>query len=362
MGRYKSDNKVVFNFGWSALFVFLVLLPISVNAKVYEWTVAQSWGKDFVYYSAAVDKFIDRVQAMSQGRIKLKKSSREDHEKPQGMFEAVRDGEFEIANTAASWWGEFDQNTLLVTSLPFGMTSMEQYTWFYYGGGFDLAQKVYSKHGLMYFPGGVTGNQMGGWFGKEISTLDDLKGLKLRIPGLPGRVYEAFGVEVTNLPPNELSSALESGKIDAVEWGGPAFDITMGYHKVAPYYYTGWHDPAAENAWLINREAFNSLPEDLQDVLEVAMKVSAFEVMMELNNAHTLKLDLMLKEYPDIKIRAFPSSILREFRGKYIEIIEEMAGKDSLAKEILESIRNYRQKVRLWTRVSDQAFLNNTAF
>jgi len=122
------------------------------------------------------------------------------------------------------------------------MIAIEQYSWFYHGGGLELMEKTYKKHGLLSFPGGNTANQMGGWFRKEINSIDDLKGLKMRIPGIAGDVMKSLGVEVTNVPPGELFSALESGKLDALEWVGPSLDLGMGFQKVAPYYYTGWHD------------------------------------------------------------------------------------------------------------------------
>ncbi len=124
----------------------------------------------------------------------------------------------------------------------------------------QLMEKNYDKFGVLSFPGGNTGEQMGGWFQKEIKSLDDLKGLKMRIPGLAGEVMAKLGVNVTNIPAGELYTSLDRGTIDALEWVGPGMDIKMGFHKIAPYYYTGWHEPATELQYLVNKKAFEKLP------------------------------------------------------------------------------------------------------
>ena len=186
-----------------------------------------------------------------------------------------------MGHTASYYSKGKDINTLPFTSMPFGLTASEQYAWFYHGGGMELMKKVYDQHGVLSFPGGSTGVQMGGWFRKEINTLEDLKGLKMRISGFAGEIMAKLGVQVTNIAPAELFTSLERNSIDALEWVGPSMDIGMEFHKIASYYYTGWHEPASEMQFIINSKKFEKLPADLKEILIVAMRVSAYDMYVQ---------------------------------------------------------------------------------
>jgi TRAP-type mannitol/chloroaromatic compound transport system substrate-binding protein len=218
---------------------------------------------------------------------------------------------------------------MFFSTMPFGMIAPEQYAWFYYGGGMELMQKVYDKHGVYSFPGGNTGNQMGGWFRKEINTLADLNGLKMRVPGFAGEVLSKLGVVVTNIAPGELYTALERGTIDALEWVGPSLDLNMGFQKIAPYYYTGWHEPATELQFMVNKAAFDALPEHLQNILTIAMQYAAY--------------DMYARSYHEINQ----------------ELLEESAASDPIFNEILESQSAYMKMARKWTEISDYAYLKD---
>ncbi len=174
----------------------------------------------------------------------------------------------------------------------------------------ELMEKIYDKHGVYSFPGGNTGNQMGGWFRKEIKTLDDLKGLKMRIPGFAGEVVSKLGVVVTNIAPGELYTSLDRGTIDALEWVGPSLDLKMGFQKIAPYYYTGWHEPATELQFLVNKEKFDALPKHLQKILTVAMEFAAYDMYARSYHESAVGLASIAKEYPEVKIRTFPKPII----------------------------------------------------
>ncbi len=346
------------------LLTFVTLLfgfQLKVEAQTtYQWRIAQTWSKDFPIYSDAVKRLSSMVNELSSGRLIIKIDGSEDHKKPLGVFDLVQSGEYQMAHSASYFWKDRDINTLFFTTLPSGMIAPEQYSWFYYGGGLELMQKAYKRYGILSFPGGNTGNQMGGWFSKEIRTLKDLQGLKMNIPGLAGDAIIKLGVQSVNLPASELYSALESKKIDAVEWVGPSQDLKMGFHKVAPFYYTGWHEPATELQFMVNSKAFNSLPKDLRNILTVSMRLVAYDMYYQSYHVSALNLKKLVSEYPDIKLRAFPRDVLRLLHKHAtwkIDEIEEF-GSD-LTKEIIQSIRAYQKDARLWTRMSDQAFLNN---
>ncbi len=352
---------------WVLALCLCLLFPLTGQAAkhkkhpVYEWTLAETWPEALPIFGGAVDKMIHYAKELSGGRLIIKSHAKEHHGKAFGVLEMVRSQQYDMGHTAAYYWKDKDINTLFFTTLPLGMIAPERYAWFYHGGGMELMQRTYEKHKVLAFPGGNTGNQMGGWFNREINTLEDLKGLRMRIPGLAGEVMKSLGVRTVNLPAGNLLSALESGTLDALEWVGPSLDLDMGFHRTAKYYYTGWHEPATELQFIVNRQAYNELPTDLQAVLRIAMKLAAYDTYIESYHASIENLAIMRKEYPGIQIRAFPTSIMRAIRKETQRQLQQIDDNGSLlTKEILASIKNYKKKARVWTRISDQAYLNNT--
>jgi len=338
----------------------LLTFNVAANAQTVNWKIAETWPKDFPLFGDAVKKMIQNVDTLSGGKFKIVSETKEVHKKALNILQMVRDDEYEMGHTASYYYKGLDINTLFFTTLPMGMTATEQLAWFYHGGGMDLMKKTYAKHGLLAFPGGNTGNQMGGWFKNEIKTVDDLQGLKMRIPGLAGDVMKSLGVEVTNLPPGELFSALESGELDALEWVGPSLDLRMGFHKVAKFYYTGWHEPCTELAFFVNEEAFKKLPENYQDILTISMRLASYDTYIQAQHMSATNLKKLLAEFPDITVRSFPSTVYRKLIRETNKQLDELAANgDGLTSEILASIREYQQKTRLWTRFSDQAYINN---
>jgi len=273
----------------------------------------------------------------------------------------VRAGQYDMGHSASYYWKGKVPATLYFTTMPFGMTAPEQYSWFYYGGGMELMEKVYSKYNVLSFPGGNTGNQMGGWFQKEIKSLDDLQGLKMRIPGFAGEVLAKLGAKPTNIPAGELYTALERRTIDALEWVGPSLDLRMGFHKIAPYYYTGWHEPATELQFMINKRSWDRLPADLQEILRVAMRTAAYDMYIQSYHESGVNLETIEKDFPNVQIKTFPDSVMSAMRKANDELLAEKAAEDPLAKEILESQASYLKTVRRWTEISDKAYLNSIA-
>lgn len=338
----------------------LLTFNVVANAQTVNWKIAETWPKDFPLFGDAVKKMIQNVDTLSGGNFKIVSETKEVHKKALNIFQMVRDDEYEMGHTASYYYKGLDINTLFFTTLPMGMTATEQLAWFYHGGGIDFMKRTYAKHGLLAFPGGNTGNQMGGWFKEEIKTVDDLKGLKMRIPGLAGDVMKSLGVEVTNLPPGELFSALESGQLDALEWVGPSLDLRMGFHKAAKYYYTGWHEPGTELAFFVNEKAFKALPKNYQDILIISMRLASYDTYIQAQHMSATNLKKLLAEFPDVTVRSFPSTVYRKLIRETNKQLDEVAASgDGLTREILTSIREYQQTTRLWTRFSDQAYINN---
>jgi len=338
------------------------LLASASNAfaeKTYKLRLAETWPPNFPIFGDSSRNLKKMVDAMSNGRLKITIDSKNKHKAPLGIFDMVKAGQYDMGHSASYYWKGKDANTLYFTTMPFGMTAPEQYAWFYHGGGEALMKKVYDKHGILSYPGGNTGNQMGGWFQKEINSVDDLKGLKMRIPGFAGEVLAKLGAKPTNIPAGELYTSLERGTIDALEWVGPSLDLRMGFHKIAPYYYTGWHEPATELQFLVNKKKFDKLPADLQQILVIGMKVAAQGMTTQSYHESAINWASIKKDYPNVKVKTFPKSVFDALRKANDDLLAERAAKDPLAKEIIDSQASYMAKARAWTAISDQAYLNS---
>jgi len=327
--------------------------------KVYTLKLAETWGPNFPIFGETTQRLAADVEAMSGGRLKITIDSANKHKAPFGVFDMVKSGQYDMGHSASYYWKGKVPATMFFTTMPFDMTAMEQYAWFYYGGGQELMNELYAEHNMLSFPGGNTGSQMAGWFQNEIRSLDDLQGLKIRIPGFAGEVLAKVGATPTNIPPGELYTALERGTIDAVEWVGPSLDLRMGFHKIAPYYYTGWHEPGAELQFLVNRDAFNKLPDDLQAILVSAMKAEAHTMYVHATHESGQNLDQMLTNYPDIQIKTFPADVMAALKQANAELLQEYASEDAFSAEVLKSRQAYLTKIRSWTKISDQAYLNS---
>jgi len=330
-------------------------------AKTYKLKLAETWPSNFPIFGDATKNMAKMAEKMSNGRLKITIDSKNKHKAPFGVFDMVRSGQYDMGHSASYYWKGKVPNTLYFTTMPFGMIAPEQYAWFYYGGGMELMEKVYDKYNLLSFPGGNTSNQMGGWFQKEINSVEDLKGLKMRIPGFAGEVLAKLGAKPTNIPAGELYTALERRTIDALEWVGPSLDLRMGFHKIAPYYYSGWHEPATELQFLINKRTWKKLPADLQEILRVAMRTAAYDMYIQSYHASAENWAKIKKDYPNIKVKSFPPEVIKAMQKANDELLAEKAASDPLAKEVLESQASYLSKARVWTEISDKAYLDSTA-
>jgi len=355
MFKYKLSRKILA----AAVCALALVNPAFSADKVYRLKLAETWPSNFPIFGDATKNMAKMAGTMSNGRLKITIDSKNKHKSPFGVFDMVRGGQYDMGHSASYYWKGKDPNTLFFTSMPFGMTAPEQYGWFYFGGGMDLMKKVYDRHGVLSFPGGNTGNQMGGWFQKEINSVADLKGLKMRIPGFAGEVLAKLGAKPTNIPAGELYTALERRTIDALEWVGPSLDLRMGFHKIAPYYYTGWHEPATELQFMINKKKWDRLPADLQEILRVAMRTAAYDMYIQSYHASGENWAKMKSDFPNIKVKTFPKEVISAMEKANAGLLAERVAKDPLAKEIIESQAAYVKKVRVWSEISDNAYLNS---
>ena len=332
----------------------------AAEVKKVQWNLATTWNSTLTPLITPPLKVAQMVSEMTDGNFTIKVEGAEKHKAPLEILDMVKGGQYEMGHSASYYWKGKDATTTLFTTVPFGMTASEQGAWLYYGGGLELMQKCYDKFGVYSYPGGNTGVQMGGWFKKEITSLEDLKGLKMRIPSVAGEVFAKLGVNVVNIPPGELYTALDRGAIDALEWVGPGMDIKMGFHKIAPFYYAGWHEPASDMQFLISKKAYEGLPPAYQTALKTAIQAASADMYFD-NFAMSAKAWAQMKtEFPNIKVMTFPQPVLAAMKKATDEVLDGYAAKDPLFKEVLESQRSFMQSAREWTRMSEQYYLQQS--
>lgn len=348
-------------FRMAAVVLLFSVSSLGMAQESFTLRLAQTWGPNSPILGETTEHMAQMAEEMSGGRLKIRIDSSNKHKAPFGIFDLVRNGQYDMGHTASYYYKGTIPNAMYFTTVPFGLIAPEMYAWFYYDRGMELMQKVYEPFGLMSFPGGNTGNQMGGWFNKEINSVADLKGLKMRTPGFAGEVMAKLGVAVTNLPPGELYTALERGTVDAVEWVGPALDFPMGFHQIAKYYYSGWQEPGAEVQFLINDKTWKKLPKDLQAILRIAMRTAAYDMYIQTTHESGVAWARMKEDYPNVTHKTFPPEVINAMREATNKLLAEAAEKDDLAKEIINSQRDYLKQVRQWTNISDKAYLDSVA-
>jgi TRAP-type mannitol/chloroaromatic compound transport system substrate-binding protein len=230
--------------------------------------------------------------------------------------------------------------------------------WFHGGDGLKLWEETYAPFNLIPRPGGSTGVQMGGWFNKKINTIDDYKGLKMRIPGLGGKVVAKAGGTVVLLPGGEIFTSLERGVIDATEWVGPLHDLRMGFYQAAKYYYyPGWHEPGTYLEYFFNKKAYESLPKDLQHVLNAACMENEQWTLTQFDAQNGAALQTLINKHK-VEVIQFPDDVLAELRKMAVEVVQEEAAKSPMAKKVAESFAQFQKVVGTWGSVSERAYFN----
>lgn len=327
-------------------------------AEQFDWKMVTTWPPNFPALGTGVVELAKSIESASGGRIRIKVYAAGELIPPFEVFTAVSQGTAEMGHGAAYYWKGKTEAAQFFTAIPFGMSMQEMNGWLYYGGGIELYRELYAPFDLVPFPTGNTGVQMGGWFNKKINSLADLQGLKMRIPGFGGEVLKRAGGTPVMLPGAEVFTALQTGSIDAAEWIGPYNDVAFGFHKAARYYYyPGWQEPGPALECIVNRTAYEALPEDLQTLVELACSAANDRMTAEFTarNAQSLQ---QLKADEDIEILPFPPEVLRQLKVLTDEVVAELVAGNAEAARIYESFAAYRASVAEWTAISEQAMLN----
>ena len=329
--------------------------------SVIKLRLAHGWPKGYPVFGESVDNYAELVEQMSDGRIQLTVDSTNKHKSAFGIFDFVKSGQYDIGQSASYYYGGKDPDALFFSSMPFSMTTQEQMAWFYEGGGLELANEVYARHNMQVMLAGNTGMQMGGWFRKEIKSLEDLQGLKMRIPGFGGKVIAGVGVVPTNIPTGELYQAIERGTIDALEWVGPGLDLRMGFHKVAPFYYTGWHEPGSELMYFFNKDTMAKLPEWAKSILLNAARLTSYNMTTSMFAANSDNWNTISEQYPNVQIKQFPADVMTALKKSNADLLEQEKARSPMAKKIIESRDTYLKKARAWTNIGEQSYLESVA-
>jgi len=335
------------------------LSSININFnKNFKWRMASFWPKNFPVFGEGDLYFIDWVKKMSGNRLDIKLYAKGELVPAMEVFDTVQDGTADIGSAASYYWLGKTPAAAFFATAPFGMNAQQHHSWMVAGGGYELWKEVYEPFGLIPFVSGNSGVQMGGWFNKEINTVDDLKGLKMRIPGIAGKALEKAGGAAMNVPGGEIYTNLERGVIDATEWVGPYHDYKMGFYKVAKYYYTpGWHEPGTQLEFFANKKAFEKLPSDLQEIVKAAAVRVQSWMLAEFDAQNGIYLQKILDEGTELK--RFPDSVLKALKGYSDEAIQEMIGNDKVAKKVAESYYSFKEKVNPWTDITEKVYYNS---
>ena len=318
--------------------------------------LATSWPAHFPIMGTGVEKFAQRIKEISGNSLEIKIYAKNVLVPALAVFDACSSGEIDAFHSGPYYWKGKNSAFSLYSGIPFGFTAEEVNSWMLFGGGLKLWREQYAKYNLYPLLGGNTNIQMGGWFRKPINSLADMQGLKMRIPGLGGEVFAKMGVNPILLPAGEIYTSLERGVIDATEWVGPALDIKMGFYKVAPYYYSGWHEPGSVLELTFNQHSWSKLASEHKAMIEVASSEMNASMTYEFHAKNIIALQ-KLKSL-NVKLSQFPDDVTEAGKKALNEVIAELSSKNSDFAKVYDSIKTHLKLSKEWSDASLGYFLN----
>jgi TRAP-type mannitol/chloroaromatic compound transport system substrate-binding protein len=329
--------------------------------KIYHWRMVTTWPKNLPGLGVAPVRMAEMISTMSNGRLNITVYGAGELVPAMGVFDAVSLGNVEMGHGAAYYWKGKLPAASFFTAVPFGLTAQEMNGWLLHGGGMALWEELYAPFNLVPLAGGNTGVQMAGWFNKEINSLEDLQGLKMRIPGLGGEVFQRAGGTAVNIPGGEIYTSLQTGTIDATEWVGPYNDLAFGLHQVAKYYYyPGWQEPGPTLEIIVNKAAMSSLPADLQEIVRVASRAMNDDMLAEFTTRNNAALEELVNKH-HVQLRRLPDDVLAKLKVISAEVVKSIAQDDELAQRIYRSYDRYRTQVMSYHEISERAYINARA-
>ncbi len=326
------------------------------QAKTIHWKMATAWPANFPGLGTGAARLAAMIGEASGGRLEVKVYGAGELASAFEVFDLASRGTVQMGHSASYYWAGKLPAAPFFSAMPFGLNAQEMNGWLYAGGGLELWRELYAPAGLVPFPAGNTGVQMAGWFRKPLTSVADLKGLKMRIPGLGGEVMSRVGATPVTMPGGEIFSSLQSGAIDAAEWVGPYNDLAFGLHRVAKYcYYPGWQEPGSALECMVNKAAYEALPADLQAIVARCCAAVNVEMLSEYTARNQQALETLRTEH-GVQFLPLPGDIIRALREAARQVLDEAAAADPFTARVLQSVRSFQTRAMAWGLVSEEAY------
>ncbi len=328
----------------------------AVSGKTFRWKMVTTWPANFPVFQEGAQKFADDVRIMSNGRLDIQVFAGGELVPALQAFDAVSQGAVEMGHGSPYYWAGKIPEAQFFSTVPFGMTARGMHAWLSHGGGLEMWREIYEPFNIHPIPMGNTGIQMGGWFNKRIDTVADLKGLRMRMPGLGGKVLKKAGGNPVLMSGGEIYTALERGIIDATEWVGPYHDMRLGLNRAARYYYyPGWHEPGTEFELMINQAHWQQLPEDLKKIVEIAAAATTdwMYISMEYLNTRALA---ELNSKKNVDVLEFPAEVMAELSKLTVVTLEEEASANPKFKRVYDAYKAFQADYAKWGEMTEAAY------
>jgi TRAP-type mannitol/chloroaromatic compound transport system substrate-binding protein len=334
-----------------------IAAPSIATAQTVKWRMVTSWPKRLPGPGMSAERIAERVRTLSGGRIDIAVFAAGEVVPAFEVLDAVGNGVADIGHTASFYWQGKTPAAAFFTTVPFGLTPSEHVAWIEAGGGQALWDELYAPFGVKPFMGGNTGVCMGGWFRREIMSLADLRGLKLRSLGLGGEVYRRLGATPQTTPPAEILVSLQSGVIDGAEFVGPGTDIALGLYRVAPfYYYPGFNKPNGTGECIVALKVWEALSPELKAIVAHACATEANYALAEMERLNAQALGSLVNEH-GVKLVAFPDDLVAAARREAGDVVGEIATRGAIADKVHASYAAFRARSAPWSRISIEALL-----
>lgn len=335
----------------------IIAKPAIAHAQTQKWRMVTSWPKRLPGPGMSAERVAERIRTLSGGRLDIAVHAAGEVVPAFEVLDAVGNGVADIGHTASFYWQGKMPAASFFTTVPFGLTPGEHVAWVDAGGGQALWDELYASFGVKPFMAGNTGVCMGGWFRREVKSLTDLRGLKLRTLGLGGEVYRRLGATPQTTPPAEILVSLQSGVIDGAEFVGPGTDIALGLYRVAPfYYYPGFNKPNGTGECIVSLKAWNALSDDLKAIVAHACATEANYALAEMERLNAQALAALLGEH-NVKLLVFPDDLIAAARLQANEVLGELTGRSAITSKVHASYTAFRERTAPWSRVSIESVL-----
>ena len=331
--------------------------PAAQTNRRVRWRLVSSFPRSLDTIYGAAEVLSERVSALTDGRFEIRPYPAGELVPGLQVLDAVQQGTVQAGHSASYYFIGKNPALAFDAAVPFGLSVRGHNAWLLFGGGLERMREVFADFNIINFPGGNTGAQMGGWFRQPIGSLADLRGLKMRIPGLGGEVMSRLGVNVQVLAGGDIYPALERGAIDATEWVGPYDDEKLGFYEVAKnYYYPGWWEPGPALSFYINRPAWDQLPKAYQEAIETASRESSLNMMARYDAENPPALKRLLAQ--GVQLRPFPEDVMQAAMRESMALTDEQAAADATYRSIYDEWKQWRGDTYRWFSVADQAYEN----